>query len=227
MVEEDLNLCCHCNKEIVVAYEDYWCSQDCKMKDVLSKEDYKNWKISQVLGDFKRRPYYILKSEWTKLQKGELTLNEAKRIKALLPKRRRYNSERCIKNRKRPYKPRADIVKKEKVSTVEEYDRKNAYNRKNYRKNAKEFTCPECGKVWYGGYQTKVGYCSRGCRNKYLAKMNHKLETRKCIQCGKEFQTYLTENKRYCSRECYLAKRRLENGKGKQLKEKSEIIQNI
>ena len=51
-------------------------------------------------------------------------------------------------------------------------------------------------------------FCSDKCRmewwKRHKEKMKANLEIKHCIFCGREFETYKSRNKKYCSRECYL-----------------------
>lgn len=69
-------------------------------------------------------------------------------------------------------------------------------------------TCINCGKVFYDITNTSVEFCSYQCSVDFNHKQ--KLITKKCKQCGKEFQTY--NNSDFCSTSCS-SKYHIEHGK--------------
>ena len=75
--------------------------------------------------------------------------------------------------------------------------------------------CKQCGsliKVEKGKKTRK--FCSNECKvawwNRHRYERKDNLITRKCTYCGKEFSCYESENRKYCSSECYHNARRTE-----------------
>jgi len=74
--------------------------------------------------------------------------------------------------------------------------------------------CPTCGKrVMLGANGRKKKYCSDRCRmawwNSHPEAIRRKAYyTLTCQHCGKEFESYGNQKRKYCSRACYDAVRR-------------------
>lgn len=73
--------------------------------------------------------------------------------------------------------------------------------------------CRHCGsfiKVESGKKQRK--FCSVSCKvawwNEHRYENRTNIITRKCEYCGREFSCYESENRKYCSQECYHNNRR-------------------
>ena len=72
------------------------------------------------------------------------------------------------------------------------------------RKSKKvKLNCQQCGKEYFmpPSKAEKSKFCSRVCKDKNSIKHNSKAN---CLNCNKEF--VVKKEKKYCSRECYLAK---------------------
>ena len=73
--------------------------------------------------------------------------------------------------------------------------------------------CPTCGKrVVQGSGGRRKKYCSDRCRmawwNSHPEQVTRKAYyTRTCVRCGKEFESYGNQKRKYCSRACYDAAR--------------------
>ncbi|HKM03912.1 MAG TPA: RNA polymerase subunit sigma-70 [Lachnospiraceae bacterium] len=73
--------------------------------------------------------------------------------------------------------------------------------------------CKECGKPIEIIPKTKTKkFCSDFCRSVWWSKNRFKLGNTKmititCKCCGKEFRDYSNQNRKYCSRRCYLKSR--------------------
>ncbi len=74
--------------------------------------------------------------------------------------------------------------------------------------------CENCGQlVQHTPGHRKKRFCSDACRwtwwNSHPDMVKRKAYyTLTCCQCGKEFDSYGNQNRKYCSRECYYASRR-------------------
>ena len=88
------------------------------------------------------------------------------------------------------------------------------YNADGVGKEIKEIsTCKNCGSL----IKRKVGhkprqFCSDACRmewwNAHQGEVNRKaIRTFTCACCGREFETYGQQRRRYCSHACYIAGR--------------------
>lgn len=74
------------------------------------------------------------------------------------------------------------------------------------RKKEHKLICLECSKEFYvdNYHKDKRKFCSRTCSSKYYHK-SIKIErgTRKCLECGKEFEVITTQqNQKFCSHSC-------------------------
>jgi len=81
--------------------------------------------------------------------------------------------------------------------------------------------CEMCGKRFWArpSKQDKARFCSRGCRNKWQSKMmrgeegpnwNGGKAVKECPNCGKEFRTWPSVDKKFCSWECMKEYNRVE-----------------
>ncbi len=74
-------------------------------------------------------------------------------------------------------------------------------------------SCRNCGQIMVQPIGRKVKYfCSDRCRMAWWS--NHREQVQKktyytlvCAHCGKEFESYGNQNRKYCSRDCYLIAR--------------------
>jgi endogenous inhibitor of DNA gyrase (YacG/DUF329 family) len=73
--------------------------------------------------------------------------------------------------------------------------------------------CPQCGRELIQKLNSKPRrFCSDQCRiawwNTHLHEVNRKaLYTLQCAECGKAFESYGNQHRRYCSHVCYIANR--------------------
>ena len=74
--------------------------------------------------------------------------------------------------------------------------------------------CPTCGKrVMLGASGRKKKYCSDRCRMAWWNSHPEAIRRKAyymltCQHCGKEFESYGNQKRKYCSRACYDAERR-------------------
>jgi endogenous inhibitor of DNA gyrase (YacG/DUF329 family) len=74
--------------------------------------------------------------------------------------------------------------------------------------------CKQCGKpVRQAPHRREKKFCSDACRmawwNSHQEDVNKKaFYTLTCACCGKEFESYGNQNRKYCCRACYIADRR-------------------
>ena len=72
-------------------------------------------------------------------------------------------------------------------------------------------TCLFCGKpIKSIDHHRKRKYCSDACRmawwNAHHSEpLNRKMVAKKCVNCGKEFFSYPSKQKKYCSRSCFIS----------------------
>lgn len=64
--------------------------------------------------------------------------------------------------------------------------------------------CNQCGKEYetYNLTESHSKYCSENCKAKYRRKIGADNETRKCVFCGKDFETNKYKKTKTCSRSC-------------------------
>ena len=94
------------------------------------------------------------------------------------------------------------------VNTVRSYIRRHPPD------ETAQSACRYCGKAvaQHPGRKVKL-FCSDKCRNawwkEHPASVNRKAYYRlTCEHCGKEFESYGNQNRKYCSRACYADSRR-------------------
>ena len=74
----------------------------------------------------------------------------------------------------------------------------------NKRRKFVKFICRHCGKEFETNALRKL-YCSKKCYEAYRKEHNMgrpKSDNRKCVICGKEFETLKKSKRKYCSEEC-------------------------
>jgi len=73
--------------------------------------------------------------------------------------------------------------------------------------------CKQCGKTLIHTEKAKPKkFCCEACRfaywNTHRDQMNHKaISPVVCVHCGKAFDGYANANRKYCSHNCYIARR--------------------
>lgn len=75
------------------------------------------------------------------------------------------------------------------------------------KSNEKKAACKYCGKsiTLIKGHRPRV-FCSDSCRYNYWKENNKDRKTKlevECLCCHKVFYAYKSENRKFCSRECY------------------------
>ncbi len=104
------------------------------------------------------------------------------------------------------------------VNTVKSFCRRKCVNEETASKSSlvlsgKVTHCENCGQeIHQVAKQKPRRFCSDACRNQWwnshLDLVKRKANyTLKCRHCGKVFQVYGDRERKYCSRECYLAER--------------------
>ena len=104
------------------------------------------------------------------------------------------------------------------VNTVKSFCRRKCVNEETASKSSlvlsgKVTRCENCGQeIHQVAKQKPRRFCSDACRNQWwnshLNLVKRKANyTLRCRHCGKVFQVYGDRERKYCSRECYLAER--------------------
>ncbi len=104
------------------------------------------------------------------------------------------------------------------VNTVKSTCRRNGIENFNDRQH-----CMNCRRRLEGATGNRRTFCSNVCR--YQWDYRHRVlteenaEARVCLTCGKEFFSYPSAARKYCSHSCYIAARygRRRNGKGERI----------
>lgn len=118
---------------------------------------------------------------------------------------------KILKSQGYGYKKIADTLDLS-INTVKSYCRRHLQN-----KNASAYKrgfCKNCGiPVKQSPNRKEKKFCSDKCRVDWWMKhvTEHKTKTQqevKCLLCGKTFITYPSNNRKYCSRDCFYAARR-------------------
>lgn len=97
------------------------------------------------------------------------------------------------------------------INTVKSYCRRNHLEKGTAENNSN--ICMYCRKpIANTEHKRKKKFCSDSCRMKWwnahrLLIMGKSKTKIKCNYCGKEFETYPKDKRKYCSHECYIKER--------------------
>lgn len=97
------------------------------------------------------------------------------------------------------------------VNTVKSFCRRNGLN--GIAKKQPRQTCRQCGQpLVQEPKRAERKFCSEACRRKWWKEHTHLVNkqafyTLTCAYCGKEFQSYGNQKRKYCSHPCYIAAR--------------------